>query len=74
MIKIISKHSESDSYYIIEIFYIFTISFGFWMFETSVRNISIFVAFSILDICLTFEFETNQRGAIQLSARLDMMH
>ncbi len=55
MIKIISKHSESDSYYIIEIFYIFTISFGFWIFETSVRNISIFVVFSILDTCLTFE-------------------
>ena len=73
MIKIISKHSESDSYYIIQIFYIFTISFGYWMFDTRVRNITIFVVFSILDICLIFEFQTNQRGAIQLLARLDII-
>ena len=71
MIKINSNHSETESYYIIQILYIFTISVGYWMFDTRFKNMSNFIAFSLFDICLILEFQTNERGAIQLSIRLD---
>lgn len=71
MIKINSNHSETESYYTVQILYYFTITVGHWMFDTRFKNMSNFIAFSVFDICLILEFQTNERGAIQLSIRLD---